>query len=437
MFESRIQAKLSLPAFISRRPMLDFVDLLFLISAPLVSLELYLAASFTVYDLITVIIAFLLFVGPRRMQFMPLRFLPAIYVFLLFALISILRASHPMEALTQTLVFAFIFFIQLPVILTLTKSQFVLRMSLLLFFVGAMIGTLWALVYQHVQGAGRVLTFYSHNPNRLGYPTAYLLPFVLYFLFDNWRRKRYLVSALLALPVFYTMFWALAASASRSSTVATVVGLLLFLVFRKGFRLDFRTPLRILSVVVVIGLVGYLLFDTSYFPATLRTRIQRTLNMEETLVDDRRRLAIAGLLAFVQSPLVGVGLENFRYVAKEYVPTATDQVPHNMWIQFLSQVGLFGTLAFLALIIGWFLMVFRAQRATTDVSLRELLSAQIASMAAVMTIYMFIPIMDQRQYWLLYGLGLAVALELRGAQSQDTPVPHAYPELVSPEGARL
>jgi len=348
-----------------------------------------------------------------------------------------LRASHPVEALTQILVFAFIFFIQLPVILTLTKSQYVLRMSLLLFFGGAMIGTLWAFVYHHVQGAGRVLTFYSHNPNRLGYPAAYLLPFVLYFLFDNWRRKRYLVSTLLALPVFYILIWALAASASRSSTVATVVGLLLFLAFRKGFRLDFRTPLRVLSVAVVIGLVGYLLFQTSYFPATLRTRIERTLNMEETLVDDRRRLAIAGWLGFVESPLVGVGFENFRYVAKEYVPQATDQVPHNMWIQFLSQIGLFGTLAFLALIIGWFLMVFRAQRVTTDDSLRELLSAQIASMAAVMTIYMFIPIMDQRQYWLLYGLGLAVALELRGTQSQNAPVPHTYPELVSPEGARL
>ena len=435
MSEIRTQAIPTLLDFDSRRPTLDFVDALFLISAFLVPLDLILAASFTAYDFATVVLAFLILVGARRLQFLPRRFVPAIYFFLLFAVLGTFRASHPLEAVTQILVFVFIFFAQLPVILTLTKSQFVLRMGLLLFFGGALVDAAWALIFHQVQGSGRVLTFVSDNPNRLGYPTAYLLPFALYFLFDSWRQKRHLV-IVLALPVFYILIWALAASASRSAAAGTVTGLIVFLSLRSGRKMNLKIVPRILSAVVVIALLSYLLYQTSYFPTTLRTRIDRTLKLEQSLVDDRGRLNIAGWLAFLDSPIIGVGLENFRYVAKEYLPIATNQPPHNIWIQFLSQIGLFGTLAFLALMIYWFLMVFKARYLTNDNSLRELLAAFIASMTAIMTIYLFLPIMDQRQYWMLYGLGLAVALSLGETQSQNAPAPHKHPGFYSPKGVR-
>jgi O-antigen ligase len=101
-----------------------------------------------------------------------------------------------------------------------------------------------------------------------------------------------------------------------------------------------------------------------------------------------------------------------RYVTKDYVPAATEQVPHNIWIQYLSQTGIFGTLAFLGLMFLWFQLMLRSQQRLQSQSLRELMWALIASMVAIMTIFLFLPIMDQRQYWLLYGIGLAVALDI-------------------------
>ncbi len=200
--------------------------------------------------------------------------------------------------------------------------------SLALFVVGALGAAGWSMLYTQVQGAGRVLVFFSDNPNRLGYPTAYITPLAIYLFTDLWRRTRSFLLMLLAVPVAYLLIWALAASASRSATVGTLIGLLVFLVFRQGAKLDWQVPLRFVFALLLIGGIGYLLFQAELFPSTLRSRIERTLAFEDSLIGDRERLAIAGLRAFTASPLIGVGLDNFRYVARIFcLAAATNQSP--------------------------------------------------------------------------------------------------------------
>ncbi len=138
-------------------------------------------------------------------------------------------------------------------------------------------------------------------------------------------------------------------------------------------------------------------------------RIDRTLAAEDSLVQDRATLAVAGLRAFQESPLLGVGLDNFRYVSDRYLPTITQQLPHNLWIQLLVHTCLFGTLGFLGMIVSWFGIMLRAQRFEAAAGQRELIWAFIASMSATLTIYFFLPVLIQRQYWWIFGLGLSVA----------------------------
>jgi len=406
------------------RPARGLVHALFLVGAFLAPLNLVIRFSFTVYDALTAVIAFLLVwdAGRRgpRLQFLSFRLTAAAYVFLLFAVLSTLRSTVPTESLTQVVQFAFVFFIQIPVILTLARSPSLFRASLILFLCGALVGMLSSFVAGQVQGAGRTLIFYSDNPNRLGYPTAYILPFVLYLLIDAPRSKR-AWATILALPAFYLMIWALAASGSRSATVATPLALVAFLSFHPGLHINFRTALRFALVVMLIGLLAYGFYESDLFPSTLHKRIDRTLRQEASLTQDRLTLADAGWRAFEESPLVGVGLDNFRYVATRYLSYTTNQLPHNMWLQFLAQIGLVGTLAFLALMAGWFVTLFRAQRATRNRSQREMLWAFLASMIAILTIYMFVPIMIERHYWLIFGLGLALADYSRRAP-RETPV---------------
>ena len=414
----------------NQRPTLDLVNVLFLISAFIAPVELVIVASFTLYDLMTLAVAFLIVVSRRRWQFLPLIFTVAIYFFFLFALLSTFRAPQPEESLTQMFEFIFIFFVQIPVILTLVKSPWMFRTSVLLFLGGILIGMIAAMVLGQVQGAGRTQIFYSKNPNRLGYPTAYSLPFVLCVLFDIWRRKRWL-AVLVALPVFYILLWALTASGSRSATVGTLAAALGFLTFRDGLKINLRIILRSLLTFAVIGSLAYWAYQMDYFPTTLRLRIERSFSGEESLTYDRLNLAEAAWRGIRESPFVGVGLDNFRYVARRYVFQATDQLPHNMWLQFLANIGIVGTLAFFVLIMGWCVWMLRAQHVSNDRSQRELLWAFIASMGAILSIYMFIPIMIQRQYWLIYGLGLALAFRVCKERAEHAPVPHEHPKPVS------
>lgn len=390
---------------------------LFLISVVLAPVELRLAGSFTVYDgLILIIAVLVLSSGVKELKFLPQEFLLAIYVFLLFALLSAFRASHPVEAVTQILQFVFIFFVQLPVILAVVKTPSMLRWSVLLFLLGSMLVTGWSMIYQEEGFHHRIRMFASENSNRLGYPTSYLSPFVLYLILDGWRRRRYLIIAFSG-GIIYMLLWGLTASGSRSATVGTLIALMVFLIFRKGFHINMRFLVRTFLMLTVIAGISYLMYQSEYFPGILHERIANTLMFQESLVADRTRLAIAGLRAFIDSPFIGVGFDNFRYVATHYdVPLVTEQTPHNLWVQFLAQIGIIGTLAFLFLIGIWFLRLVQWQRTVNDPSQRDMLWAIIAAMVAIMSIFMFIPIMTHRHYWLIYGLGLAAVYSIRNFQ---------------------
>lgn len=394
----------------AHRRKLDLPEVLFLVSAAVAPLNLLIVANISVFDIVMLALAFLIYAGPRRIHPMPRALTVASYIFVLSAMVSTFRATHPVEALTQVLQFVVILFVQVPVVVTMARSRIMLRWALVLFVAGSFVGVVQALLTQNAQGADRVLVFYSDNPNRLGYPTAYLVPFVAFFLFAVWRSGRRVFSVVLGVGLGYLLVWPLTASASRGATFGTLVAILVYFVTRPGR--GFRRVVGALAVTsALVGALGWVMVETNAFPQTLEERVTRTLDPEEreTLVGDRERLAAAGWRAFEQSPLVGTGLDNFRYVAVLYEPAATNQVPHNLWIQFLAQVGLVGTVAFAFIIGQWFLMLYRASRTAAGTDERALAWAFVASMASIMTILMTTPIMNQRHYWLLYGLGMALA----------------------------
>jgi O-antigen ligase len=194
----------------------------------------------------------------------------------------------------------------------------------------------------------------------------------------------------------------------RRAAVAVLVALPLFLVFRGGTRINTGLLVRLVVTVAVIFAGAYAYYQTQYFPATLKDRIERTLADDSTLIQDRENLAIAGMREFWSSPLIGTGLDNFRYVSRRYDAAATPQAPHNLWIQFLAQVGLVGTIAFALIIARWFATLLREWRRGGERDRHELLGAFLASFASIMIIFMTTPIMVDRHYWLLFGLGLAL-----------------------------
>lgn len=378
-------------------------------------LNLELVRSLTVYDIL-VFAALALLLRDGRLRWPPRRYSAMGYVFVLAALLSAFRATYPTEALTQVLQYAFIFFVLLPVVISVVHTRRLVVLSLVMLCIGTLIGTVHAYFFGETQGAGRVLVFYSENPNRLGYPTAYLLPFLLVFwLLSRGRRPAVRAAVLLGcLVATYLSFWAVFASGSRSSLLGSAAALLVFFAVRPGAGM-LRNLGRGLALAALVAALGYGLTASGQLPTTLQERVTRSLAAETEvedqagLIGDRENLAKAAVHAFVETPFVGTGLDNFRYVTTDYNLDATPQVPHNLWLQLLVQVGVFGTAAFALLLLFWVRDAVSAFRRVAAPD-RHLLWGTVAAMAGILTIFMFAPEMLSRHYWLIIGLGLAVAL---------------------------
>ena len=306
-------------------------------------------------------VAYLLVADGRRIAALPPLFIPAILIFLAAAAAGGFRASHPYEALTQLFQLGFILLIQLSVVLTVVTSRRLFHLSLVMVAVGSLAGTAASLVMQQAQGADRILAFYSDNPNRLSYPTAYLLPFVLYYIGRLWGRGNRWQACWVGAGLLYLLIWALAASASRGGAIATLVGVVPYLIFLDGRRGSLR---RAGLTALGVGAAVLVLFNTTVFPVTLRDRVDRSLDAgeETTLLADRERLADAAVAGILDSPIIGTGLDNFRFIVQKYYPQATPQAPHNMWLGLMVETGIAGALACAFLFITWFELVLPRPR---------------------------------------------------------------------------
>jgi O-antigen ligase len=217
------------------------------------------------------------------------------------------------------------------------------------------------------------------------------------------------------------------ASGSRSSLLGSAVALLVYVVMRPGLGV-LRSARRLVALVVATAVLGISLAATGNLPTTLEERINRSLDTTDPaarahLVADRENLMDAGFRAFEESPLIGTGLDNFRYVTQRYDVEATPQLPHNLWLQLLVQVGLVGTAAFALYLACWGVEMWRSVTRLPRPD-GHLTWGLLAAVTGVLTVFMFAPELLDRHYWLLVALGLAV---LRGAAAGDTTKGPAHP----------
>lgn len=390
-----------------------FGDWLVIGGCVLAPLNLLIVLSLTVYDVLLGL-ALLDLIMSRRLRMPPQRYLVAAYVFLFFAVLSAFRATYSVEALTQTLQYVFIFFIQVPVVVSVVRTRRRAVICVALLCVGTLLAILHSFLFRPTQDAGRVVVFYSENPNRLGYPAAYLLPMLLalwYLSRDRRVGTRILVASSCAVGG-YLAVWAVFASGSRSSLLGIVAALVLFVVVRPGHGVAGMMR-RAVALVAIVGALSWALISTGQLPGTLQERVDRSLGAgvdredQAHLVGDREHLVDAGVRAFVDSPFIGTGLDNFRYVTTDYNLFATPQLPHNLWLQLLVQVGVVGTVAFAVYLLAWWRDVVACFRRIRPAD-QQLLWAVAASLAGILTIFMFAPEMLDRHYWLIVALGLAV-----------------------------
>lgn len=399
---------------------LGLLEALFVFTAFLAPMNLKVFRAFTAYDLATAALGVLLVLSRRRLRPIPGSFRFAAIVLVAAGLVSTFRSLYPAEALLQVVQYAFIFFVQLPVVLTLARTRTVVHAALLAFVVGYLALVMVVMLLPQEQRAGRVVPFFTENPNGLASPTTLLAPIALYLAINQWRRGSRLLAVLWGGGALYLMLWALTASASRGSTIATIVSLGLFVTLGDQSRLNGLVVRGVVTCLVFLA-IGTLAFWTGIFSDTLKDRVAGTFTSveDQALAEERLALNRAGVRAFLSSPLVGTGFDNFRYVAQFYDDEAEMHEPHNVSIQLLAQSGIAGAGAFVFMIVRWAMLLIRTRSSTTSRSGRGLMSAFIGGMAGILTVSLIAPLILHRYYWLLYALGVATAVGLAQEEQRE------------------
>ena len=175
------------------------------------------------------------------------------------------------------------------------------------------------------------------QPNGLGLFLAVMIPLAAY----RYGRARTRIARALYAFAAGALIIGLAGTFSRGSWFAVLAGSGVFLLSR-----DWRLAGRIWLVAVVCVVV----LDLGSGGA-LRDTVLRTLG--DWVLEQRLALMLAGVLMFLEHPIIGVGPGGFaenldRFAAQVSQLWDIQPTPHNAYIQMAAETGVIGLVAFVA-----------------------------------------------------------------------------------------
>ncbi len=249
---------------------------------------------------------------------------------------------------------------------------------------------------------GRIYAFFD-NPNNFAEVLVMLVPLTgaLTLNARRWWGK------LLGLCALGLGVVAIGLTYSRSSWLGLVLAAVIFLVL-----MDWR----FLPAMAVLGLCAVPLL-----PESILNRILTIGNMQDSSA--RYRIAIyedtGRLLKDYGATGVGLGSDVMRAVFRHYPTLYDGNYPihtHNNYLQMWGEVGFFGLLAFLGLILGQIKEGLQAFR-RTDKELKRVIAAALGAFVGILAIglveYTWFYPRNMFLFWFLFGV-IAAAVKLVG-----------------------
>ncbi len=120
---------------------------------------------------------------------------------------------------------------------------------------------------------------------------------------------------------------------------------------------------------------------------------------------------------FMDRPILGVGLDNYRVYYQEYSrqigldPRREERTPHDLYLEIASQTGIVGLLAFGFLLWVMFRGIFKARRVFRELSLHDYTGITTAFAVGALGYLMgslFLHGAYPRYFWLLFGIAMAL-----------------------------
>ena len=205
----------------------------------------------------------------------------------------------------------------------------------------------------------RVVSFFKDEP----IVGAYLLGFILVlsgYLFKNFENKNLFFKTLIIITIFLFITCVLF-TGERSNTLKIFFGFFLFLIFNHYLNLKFK--IYVISIFFLF--LSFAFLSSDYLKLRYSGQLLRLLSTKEKRIEFYNKnvylkIYRSGIEVFQNYPIFGVGNKNYRVEAcdrdkinKHYYCITH---PHQVYIEFLAEHGLFGTFILLAIL---FYLIFR------------------------------------------------------------------------------
>jgi O-antigen ligase len=224
---------------------------------------------------------------------------------------------------------------------------------------------------------------------------------------------RSMATKVLLVGALVGMTWTFLLTGSRGGLVALAIAIPTAIAFGGAFR----ARLVAIFTTVVLLCVGYFAYLAT--PA----EVDRILDPGAEGGSGRVDVWYVASAAAADHPLLGTGVGNFPVVEPTYA-TATLNLPevrfivdtplvvHNTYLEMLTELGLPGLGAFLAIVIASLAAVVRAirtARASGDLELEFLARGTLVALAGVLGASFFFSGQYEKPLWLLVGLAVSLA----------------------------
>jgi len=190
------------------------------------------------------------------------------------------------------------------------------------------------------EGYGRrIVSFFKDEPIVGGYINAFYLILIgfLYNKFNNQHKSK-----ILLLSLFF--LFAIFLTGERSNTIKAFLGIIFFYTFFKEYNLKYKITFIITGLIFFI----FIILNSEYLKLRYVTQIKSLLTQNKIYF----KLQSSGYQVFKNNMFFGVGNKNYRVetcaeLDKTNTPTnkyICTTHPHQIYIELLSEHGLFGSI---------------------------------------------------------------------------------------------
>lgn len=241
------------------------------------------------------------------------------------------------------------------------------------------------------------------NPNIYSATLCMVFPVILFYLKNN----------LLKVLTIIMFFFGIVISGSRASFLGFCLILIMY-TFHFIKKNKYSINIRSISVILVLlfGFCGIGVFHSMNNNSTIFSRFKNLQNY--SIYDsggDRIYLWQSSIEMIKDYPLYGVGLRNFNkvYTDEKYIDPRADELelqsPHNIILHLLNEIGIIGTLPFIAL-IGY--LFYWCKINSKNISAMALFFSLLAIGVNNMLDYQFLVKQYYQLFWLVLGISFAI-----------------------------